>query len=128
LGFYGAESRKPIMLFCNHPLLQSLESHRTTDTCPVSDNVCRYHTDEFGIKRSTGDANLKATQTYPVGFGIGVAAVFCECRPTLLGIAPRLSPVPIDLVGLFSDTDDWPDANLSGVFARLWDLNANRGS
>jgi hypothetical protein len=50
----GAESTKPIMLFCNRPLLHQLERHRIRDWNPVSEGVCVYHTDDFGIKRSTG--------------------------------------------------------------------------
>jgi hypothetical protein len=126
LGMFGAESTKPIMLFCNQPILHALDRHRTRDWNPVSDGVCVYHTDEFGIKRSTGAAGLKDTQAYPDPFGVGVAAVFDECRPQLLQHAARLSPTPIDLHELFTcECDPWVDANLCGPFRRLVELNAS---
>jgi hypothetical protein len=121
LGMFGGESAKPIMLFASRPVMGNLDTFRVRTWNPVSEGICKYHTDSEGIRRSTGSDGLKGTQAYPRAFGEGVAQVFVQTRASLIQTTPLLADTPIDVAALFSGDllDAWPDANLAVVLSRL---------
>eukprot|EP00969_Alexandrium_andersonii_P161999 7160349-Alexandrium_andersonii.AAC.1 len=60
-----AQSPKPIYLFCNVPYITNVHTYQARDWLPSSVGVFKQHVDAEGVTRTSGDSQLKATQTYP---------------------------------------------------------------
>jgi hypothetical protein len=132
LGYYMADSAKPITLLTNRPWFdRALQTRRSRSWFPRSTNVSTRSTDEYGVVRVTGDSGLKNTQTYPVAFGFAVASSHHEHSHLLLATA-ELSLMSnsgiVDLEWLWEPADDlWMDACLLRVFGLLKEMAVARG-
>lgn len=130
LGLFGAESSKPIVLYCNARFMSAVNNLKLRAWLPVSEGVTRHVTDPVtGESRCYGSVNLKATQSYPDHFGFAVARVWTLHRQQVAHAAEQLlldaAHTTIAWDAVMCDVDDpWTDACLEPVFAALWELGS----
>ena len=90
LGYFGAASAKPIYVYSTVPWFQNcLWWYRAQSWLPEGpgDVVVTYVRDD-GRRCVDGGPGLKVTQSYPMEFGHGVAAVYRENWRMHPGVAP----------------------------------------
>jgi hypothetical protein len=124
LGYFGAESPKPIHLYSNVQFVNVIDTFATRDVLPESEGVVSRVERSDGVIAVTGDRNLKSTQAYPRDFGVAVAAVYHRFRPEVVAVArvvhERCLARDFDESSIwFGCQDEWPDACLVPVFELL---------
>jgi hypothetical protein len=124
LGYFSAESPKPIHLYSNVRFLASIDEFRTQDWLPVSEGVVTRETTKAGQTAVTGDSGLKGTQAYPVPFGEAVASLYQRYAHDIANAAHRdISASDVDVHTIWVPlADEWTDACLVPVFALLRDI------
>lgn len=111
MGSYGSESPKPTYLWAPTPAVGNLSIPLPSDkewTPMVSVSTSR-----AGVKYVTGNKNLKASQTYPKGFGVATVQLWKDTparEPYKSTRVPKVS---------FRPRDPWHDADLTEVFQFL---------
>jgi len=139
LGYFKAESPKPVMLYCNKPFICQIDSYQTTSTLPESSGVALRLEGEDGKVSISGGPNLKASQAYPRDFGIGMRKLYTKHETKVKEDAEKLlselRASPMDHpMGCALDLLDpvlgafWDDANLKPVFALLQQMLVQRAS
>ena len=133
LGYFLAESPKPIKLYSNWPILQTVNNYKTRSWLPESEGVYQQWVGGDGRKRVAGDTGLKNTQAYPLPFGRAIARVYADSRDAIDSAATSVraahshSPPNLDTIFNYPCTDFWEDANLGPVLAVLQTLASARG-
>ncbi len=85
MGRFGAETAKPTWVWSNKPWVADIEKHQVASN-PRSQKmqlVSKY-VDKTGRARVSGNKNLKASQTYPAGFGIAIASVYRDHQKDMI--------------------------------------------
>ncbi len=124
MGDFGAETLKPTWLYCNFAGIGDIDLFKTTKfVIGNSKQIVKKSRRADGTIAVSGGPGLKATQTYPEGFGEAIAMLrkrmdaHVHLHATMAAAKSRDVAMP----RLFSPAlDKWEDANLGGIFARLW--------
>ena len=81
---FGGESEKPTWLYASHALAQDLLKFRMTMP-PILDDrqMVKKHIVQQGRLRVSGGTDLKASQSYPTGFGVAVELLMRRHGPEI---------------------------------------------
>ena len=122
LGYYGAESSKPVFVYSNFKWVEQVSEYTTRVQLPKSEGVVTRTVNMDGRLQVSGGRNLKETENYPKHFGTAVARVYMA---NLHAVRERAASFDIggdvDIEELFSKTpeDRWAEAKLGPVFDML---------
>eukprot|EP00969_Alexandrium_andersonii_P142791 6313043-Alexandrium_andersonii.AAC.1 len=126
LGFFRADSPKAVSIWSNKKVIGSIRAQRRRTTLPVSKGVVVKGTSKLGKSTVSGGKGLKATQSYPVDFGRGIAYIYMSNEASIRAEAMQawsdnLDTDKIDLRALLAErpSDEWLDAELQSTFNAL---------
>ena len=126
LGYWGAESKKDLLLFSDQTWLGHIASDPPRAWYPKSEGITTVTMLADGRKHVTGDAGLKATEAYPPLFGAAVAKAYhyYHCVPGDMDTDDD----HLCLEDIFDDNtnDEWADAKLHGLQLLLMRLVSDR--
>jgi hypothetical protein len=139
LGYFGAPTRKDIIIWSNFDIIYELPEYYSRRSLPRAETPTAVETyDKFGAKHVVGTEKLKETQEYPDDFGEALARIYmkhsnmikrvAEQRATYMRAMPTVDMFQrlIDIVSYGEAGDLWVDACIEDVFARLQDLCIQR--
>ena len=133
MGDYGAESPKPTWIYAPVPWIHEIVDFRIKTEGPAMKSTvvtCTRTVDARGRVRTTGGPDLKATQTYPEGFGAAVYQLHQRHRAESEALACEHRRACIQKMQSWSDVktfleqrteDDWSDARIPEVMSWLRD-------
>ena len=120
LGYFMAESAKPVLVYCNRPFVDEFRMHMCRTWLPESDDVVVQYQNLNGERKCMGSAGLKGTQEYPKPFGVAAARVYKAHKDELALQAASMIHFPnfdLDMNALWQPLDDaWIDADFQPVF------------
>ena len=90
LGYFGAESAKPVYLYCTYPFIAEVDQYRTASQVTSCEGVATKTVNNAGEVRVNGGPRLKETQAYPPGFGTGMAKLYSKHQASILKQAELL--------------------------------------
>lgn len=137
LGFFKAESPKPVTLYCNKPFIGEVDDYRTSSVLPKSNGVATNGRGEDGKLKVYGGPNLKATQAYPRDFGTAMTRLYSRHRQEIEADADNLLGRLKEAHGRMNSASQLLDAefgglcqdgNLQPVFALLQRMAARASS
>ena len=123
LGAYGAESPKGITLYSPFPWISELYKPLPNRVWPAE--VSHHWVNSDGTPKVSGGSALKATQTYPVAFGVAVEKLYTKHHGDIMKKAEEMKakytipPVETSKTMEATPKARWDDARLDDILAHL---------
>ena len=108
MGAYGSPTPKPSYIFTSESWLVKLGLKGVNATTCTGERLAKTYIDDAGQKRCTGTAHLRASQSYPLGFGQAFAELWKNRTIPVLDFDNSEADVP-------RFKDSWEDARLEEV-------------
>ena len=125
MSSYGASTEKGTWLYSNKVHISTVHKHaRSFSTPRPTVEMVQIRIDKHGNKKINGGKDLKASQSYPPGFGKAIARTLREHAGQLKTEAEELHNrarqfIPLEPAHPRTAKQRWDDAELDGVFALL---------
>ena len=120
MGAYGGDSQKTLKLYSNEQWIEQLYKKLPSEQKFTNNTVTKSYLNSNGEKKVTGGKGLKATQAYPLPFGMAVGRAYVKNLREKASPAPEMTLSAVTkAIASMTDADTWCDAELPAVRAYL---------